>query len=40
VFLVKEYQLLNEHDDATSSGFGLGKTAMRHKFDYSDKHPG
>jgi len=40
VFFVKEYQLLGDHDDARIVGFGLGKTGMRHKFDYSDKHPG
>ena len=37
---MKEYQLLGDHDDARIVGFGLGKTGMRHKFDYSDKHPG
>ena len=41
VFFVKEYQLLSEHDESQQhQALTHGKTGMRSKFDYSEKHTG
>ena len=40
VFFAKEYQFVSNHNEGLNVGYGLGKTGMRHKFDYSDKQAG
>ena len=40
MFFAKEYQFVSNHNEGLNVGYGLGKTGMRHKFDYSDKQAG